>query len=69
MTREEVVKWLESLKKEVGKAENRTLWHYAESIDVAIKTLSAEAVQLKQTDTLDALRYLAQNTDEKRKEL
>ena len=42
MTREEVVKWLESLKREVGKAENCSLWHYAESIDVAIKTLSAE---------------------------
>ena len=69
MTREEVVKWLESLKREVGKAENCSLWHYAESIDVAIKTRSAETVQLKQTDTLDALRYLAQNTDRKRKEL
>ena len=39
MTREEVIKWLESLKREVGKAENRTLWHYAESIDTAIKVL------------------------------
>lgn len=45
MTREEVVKWLESLKREIGKAENRTLWHYAESIDMAIETLSAEASQ------------------------
>ena len=40
MTREEVVKWLESLKKEIGKAENRTLWHYAESIDMAIEALA-----------------------------
>ncbi len=40
MTREEVVKWLESLKQEIGKAENRTLWHYAESIDIAIEALS-----------------------------
>ncbi len=40
MTREEVVKWLESLKREIGKAENRTLWHYAESIDMAIEALS-----------------------------
>lgn len=39
MTREEVVKWLESLKKEIGKAENCTLWHYAESIDIAIEEL------------------------------
>ena len=42
MTREEVVKWLESLKKEIGKAENRTLWHYAEAIDMAIEALSEE---------------------------
>lgn len=41
MTREEVVKWLELLKKEIGKAENHTLWHYAESIDMAIKALKA----------------------------
>lgn len=42
MTREEVVKWLESLKRETGKAENYALWHYAESIDMAIKALSPE---------------------------
>ena len=42
MTREEVVKWLESLKRETGKAENCALWHYAESIDMAIKALSPE---------------------------
>ena len=30
---------MESLKREIGKAENRTLWHYAESIDMVIKAL------------------------------
>ena len=69
MTREEVIKWLESLKREIGKAENRTLWHYAESIDMAIETLSAEASQnlaepnkdlrgsdlIRRSDALDAL--------------
>lgn len=39
MTNKENVKWLESLKKEIGKAENRTLWHYAEAIDMAIEAL------------------------------
>ena len=39
MTRKEVVKWLESLKREIGKEENHTLWHYAEAIDMAIKAL------------------------------
>ena len=33
MTREESIKWLKSLKAEIGKAEHRTLWHYAEAID------------------------------------
>lgn len=45
MTRKEVVKWLESLKAEIGKSEHRTLWHYAEAIDVAIEALSANTVQ------------------------
>jgi hypothetical protein len=43
MTREETIKWLESLKAEIGKSEHRTLWHYAEAIDMAIEALSAEA--------------------------
>ena len=62
MTREEVVKWLESLRKETGKAENRTLWHYAESIDMAIKALSNnitespnEAIK-RQNDAIDLVR-------------
>lgn len=45
MTREETIKWLESLKSEIGKSEHRTLWHYAEAIDMAIEALSAEASQ------------------------
>ena len=47
MTKGEVVKWLESLKKEIGKAENHTLWHYAKSIDMAIEAILAEAVHGK----------------------
>lgn len=41
MTREETIKWLESLKAEIGKSEHRALWHYAEAIDIAIKALKA----------------------------
>lgn len=48
MTNKKIVKWLESLKKEMGKTENRTLWHYAEAIDMAIEALSTEAVQAVQ---------------------
>lgn len=40
MTNDEIIKWLESLKAEIGKAEHRTLWHYAEAIDMAIEALS-----------------------------
>ena len=40
MTREETIKWLESLKAEIGKSEHRTLWHYAEAIDMAIEALT-----------------------------
>ena len=42
MTREEAIKWLESLKLEIGKSEHRSLWHYAESIDRAIEALEQE---------------------------
>ena len=39
MTREETIKWLKSLKAEIGKSEHRSLWHYAEAIDMAIEAL------------------------------
>lgn len=42
MTREETIKWLESLKAEIGKSEHRTLWHYAEAIDMATEAMSRE---------------------------
>lgn len=42
MTREETIKWLESLKAEIGKSEHRILWHYAEAIDMAIEALSED---------------------------
>ena len=42
MTREECIKWLKSLKTEIGKSEHRTLWHYAEAIDTAIEALQNE---------------------------
>lgn len=36
----ETIKWLESLKVEIGKSEYSTLWYYAEAIDMAIEALS-----------------------------
>lgn len=39
MTREEIAKWLESLKSDIGKSENQPLWHYAEALDMAIEAL------------------------------
>lgn len=42
MAREEIIKWLESLKAEIGKAEHWSLWHYAEAIDMAIEALRRE---------------------------
>lgn len=50
MNREETIKWLKSLKAEIGKSEHRTLWHYAEAIDMAIETLSADTVSREQYD-------------------
>lgn len=39
MNREEIIKWLESLKAEMGKPEHGALWHYAEALDMAIEAL------------------------------
>ena len=54
MTIEETVKWLKSLKSEIGKSEHRSLWHYAKSIDMAIKVLSDDAVKHEGTVTLNS---------------
>lgn len=57
MNREETIKWLESLKTEIGKSEHRMLWHYAEAIDMAIEALSAEAVQGEWKHTITGQPY------------
>ena len=48
MTMEECIKWLKSLKTEIGKSEHRTLWHYAEAIDTAIDALQIDVVLCKE---------------------
>ena len=68
MTRKEVVKWLESLKREIGKEENHTLWHYAEAIDMAIKALSADRPIEKQIDVSnETTSMISKQIDELRK--
>lgn len=42
MNRKETIKWLESLKAEIGKSEHSELWHYAEAIDITIKALTPQ---------------------------
>jgi hypothetical protein len=54
MTKEETVKWLKSLKSEIGKSEHRSLWHYAKSIDIAIEVLSDDSVSREDTVTLNS---------------
>ena len=39
MRSEELVKWLESLKSEIGKIEYRSLWHYEQVLDMAIEAI------------------------------
>ena len=43
MTKEETIRWLDSLKKDIGQSQHQELWHYAEALDVAIELLSTEA--------------------------
>lgn len=42
MTNKEIVKWLQSLKSEIGKQNNQHLWNYAEVLDMAIKALQGD---------------------------
>jgi hypothetical protein len=44
MTKEEEIKWLENLKKDIGQPQHQELWHYAEAIDKIMESLSAEVV-------------------------
>ena len=45
MTRDEIAKWLENLKDDIGKSENQPLWHYAEALDIAIEALQTDIVR------------------------
>lgn len=40
MTKDEVLKWLNNLKNDIGDVRHSDLWHYAETIDDAISTLN-----------------------------
>ena len=42
MKNAEIVKWLQSLKSEIGKQRNQHLWNYEEALDMAIKTLQED---------------------------
>lgn len=42
MNREEIVKWLESLKHYIGKAKYSDLWHYEQVVDMAIEALRVQ---------------------------
>lgn len=45
MTRKETLRWLDSLKKDIGQPQYRALWHYTEVLDIVIEALSAEVTQ------------------------
>ena len=45
MTREETTRWLENLKKDIGKPQHQALWHYAEALDMAIEALQREEAE------------------------
>lgn len=60
MKSEETIKWLESLKAEIGKSEHKTLWHYAEAIDIAIEALKNEPIlceECRHRNTWDNQRF------------
>jgi hypothetical protein len=42
LTNKEIIKWLQSLKSEIGKQSNQNLWHYEEALDMIIKALQED---------------------------
>lgn len=56
MTREEAIKWLSNLKKDIGKTQHQELWHYEQAIDEVIKTLQQEPSK----DCIDRYSALAE---------
>lgn len=51
MTCKENIKWLESLKKELGQSQYQGLWHYEQAL--------AETIELLQSDRLVELPFIA----------
>ena len=42
MDKKEAIKWLSSLKDEIGKAEHKSLWNYEQALDEIILLLEEE---------------------------
>ena len=43
MKRQEAVKWMQNLKKEIGKTEHRDLWDYEQVLDEIMEILKQES--------------------------
>ena len=39
MSKSEIIKWLQNLKKDIGQSQHQDLWHYAEMLDEAIGSI------------------------------
>lgn len=42
MTKQNAIKWLQNLKKDIGKTEHQDLWHYEQALDEIIEALHQE---------------------------
>lgn len=58
MTREETIRWLNSLKKDIGQPQYQALWHYTEVIDMVIEVLSFES------ESCDTCKYYETSHEE-----
>lgn len=45
MTKEEMIKWLENLKEDIGRPRYEALWHYEQALDEVIEALKQESVK------------------------
>ena len=50
MSKSEIIKWLQNLKKDIGQSQHQDLWHYAEILDEVIGKIEVSEEEIKGCD-------------------
>ena len=52
MTRQQAVKWLSNLKRDIGKTQHQELWHYEQALDEIMQALKQEQAWIPVSERL-----------------